>query len=278
VSEIGIDVSRYQNNIDWKKVVKDDDHVTFVFIKATQGTNYSKVSYFHENVSQASSVGLKVGAYHYYDSTLKPLDQAKYFYQEIKKEEPYLNYPLVLDLEENQLKLSKKQLTDDALTFLNFFKSKGYQILLYTGDYFLDSNLDEDRLKDYLFWVARYGKTPNNKADIHQFSDSGDIDGINGNVDMNITNLNLAFKSEKDYLVINKDLKFWQAKSLVSEYEKKGFKCQGSSIKPLGKGEQPTNDTPYQFTIFCTHSEAIQLVIELKIKGYGRTYGTEAKA
>lgn len=59
----GIDVSHWQGTINWDEVAKAG--VKFVFIKATEGTSYSKLSYFKENAPQALTAGLKVGAYHY---------------------------------------------------------------------------------------------------------------------------------------------------------------------------------------------------------------------
>jgi GH25 family lysozyme M1 (1,4-beta-N-acetylmuramidase) len=278
--ETGIDVSWHNGNIDWSQVAKDNDDVNFVFIKSSQGLGYSKTQYFYDNVPKAKAVGLHVGPYHYgtFPDIPTALAEAKYCESVISKVKDQLDFPVVLDLEENKDKVSKKQLTDAALAFMDYFKNKGYQALLYTGDYFLDSNLDEERLKDagYLFWIARYGSAPNNENSIHQYSDSGKVDGIKGLVDMDVAYLDFGVKAEKEYMVIS-TMHFWQAKALVAEYQAKGYTCQGSSVNPLGPNEKPVDDTKYKFIVKCTHSQAVRLVIELKTKGYKETYGTEVK-
>lgn len=75
--------------------------------------------------------------------------------------------------------------------------------------------------------------------------------------------------------VIIPNTAFWQARNLVKEYEGRGFKCQGVSSKVYGKNEKPADNDPYKFVLFADYENAKQLVIELKIKGYDRTYGTK---
>jgi lysozyme len=178
----GIDVSHYQGTIDWAKVKADG--VKFTFIKATQGTNYSKVDYFRNQAPKALGTGLQVGAYHYgtFSNVPEAITEARYFLSVIKDYK--LTYPLVLDLEENKDGASKKQLTDAAIAFLDVLKNAKYSAMLYTSKGFLDSQLDESRIH-YPFWIARYYKELGRKADIWQYSDKGKINGISGNVDMN---------------------------------------------------------------------------------------------
>ncbi|MCM2533269.1 hypothetical protein NDK43_13785 [Neobacillus pocheonensis] len=66
---------------------------------------------------------------------------------------------------------------------------------------------------------------------------------------------------------------FWQAKGLVSEFEKRGLACRGVNLKTYGKNEVPKANDPYQFVIDTTLDSAKQLVIELKTRGYHKTYG-----
>jgi lysozyme len=282
--EVGIDVSRFQddaNGIDWKAVKNDDDNIEFVFIKASQGIAYSKTKFFYDNVPKIRAVGLHCGPYHYgtFPNVPEAIAQAKFCESVILPVKDKLDFPIVLDLEENKAKVSRKQLTDAAIAFMDYFKNKGYQVMLYTGDAFLDSSLDEERLKaaGYLFWIARYGADPKNEHAIHQYTDKGKVDGINGAVDMNEAFLDFAAKPDKQYKVTIDNVKFYQAKALVAEYEKKGYKCQGSSRDVLKPNEKPNDSTPYIFTVFCTHSQAVKLVIELKIKGYSHAVGAEIK-
>ncbi|MET1178252.1 GH25 family lysozyme [Peribacillus simplex] len=180
----GIDVSHWQGAIRWGEVAKAD--VKFVFIKATEGTSYSKLSYFKENAPQALAAGLKVGAYHYakFATVAEAKAEAAYFLDSIRSFA--LNYPIVLDLEENKKKAKKKTLTDAAIAFLEAIEEAGYTAMLYTGKYFLENSLDESRLTNYALWIARYNSMLGRSADIWQHSDSGKISGISTKVDLNI--------------------------------------------------------------------------------------------
>lgn len=179
----GIDVSHWQGAIDWAKVKTDG--VIFAFIKATQGTSYSKEDYFRNNAPRALGSGIHVGAYHYgvFSTVQEAKAEAAYFLSVIKDFK--LTYPVVLDLEENKKGASKDQLTDAAIVFLEALENAGYFAMLYTGKSFLETQLDEARLKPYALWVARYNSFLGRSADIWQFTSSGSVNGISGNVDVN---------------------------------------------------------------------------------------------
>ncbi|QFG05433.1 endolysin [Bacillus phage 031MP002] len=186
VLENGIDVSRYQGNIDWKKVVKDNDNIKFVFIKATQGTGY-KDPKLSANIKGSEAVGLDNGLYHYatFTSKASALAEAKWFVSQAG------NYKfergLVLDLEENRGGLGKTALTDAALAFLDYINSKGHKAVLYINKNYYDNYLDMSRiLNKYEVWIARYNSFLNVEgADYWQYTDKGKVDGIAGYVDMN---------------------------------------------------------------------------------------------
>ncbi|AOH54590.1 hypothetical protein ABE28_009535 [Peribacillus muralis] len=180
----GIDVSHWQGSINWGRVAKDG--VQFVFIKATEGTKYSKLSYFKENAPEALAAGLKVGAYHYakFSTAAEARAEAAYFL--IAVSSFALNYPLVLDLEENKKAAGKHALTDAALAFLEAVEEAGHTAMLYTGKSFLENALDESRLTKYPLWIARYNSKLGRSTDIWQHSDSGNVDGIRTKVDLNI--------------------------------------------------------------------------------------------
>ncbi|MCY8141840.1 GH25 family lysozyme [Bacillus haynesii] len=179
----GIDVSHWQGNINWKKVAGDG--IKFAFIKATEGTTL-KDNKFETNISGANAAGLKTGAYHFarFGSKSEALAEAKFFLLVVKNVN--LSYPLVLDLEVNQRKVSKSVLTDAAVAFLREIEKAGYFAMIYSGKSFLENCLDESKLKPFALWVARYNNTLGRHADIWQYSSSGKVSGIAGNVDMNI--------------------------------------------------------------------------------------------
>jgi lysozyme len=178
----GIDVSHWQGDIDWPKVAADG--VKFVFIKATQGVDFIDDK-FAGNVKGAYAAGIKVGAYHYatFGSVAEANAEADHLLNIVSNFN--INYPLVLDLEEDRKKVGKKVLTDGAIAFLEKIENAGYFAMLYSGKSFLENQLDEGRLRPYAFWVARYGKTLGRDAHIWQYTSEGKVKGINGNVDMN---------------------------------------------------------------------------------------------
>jgi len=179
----GIDVSHWQGNINWKKVAGDG--IKFAFIKATEGTTL-KDKKFETNVLGANAAGIKTGAYHFarFGSKSEALAEAKFFLSVVKKVS--LSYPLVLDLEVNQRKVSKSVLTYAAVAFLREIEKAGYFAMIYSGKSFLENCLDESKLKPFTFWIARYNSKLGRYADIWQYSSSGKVSGISGNVDMNI--------------------------------------------------------------------------------------------
>ncbi|WP_285767077.1 GH25 family lysozyme [Peribacillus sp. SI8-4] len=193
----GIDVSHWQGAIQWGKVAKDG--VQFVFIKATEGTDYKKLSYFKENAPKALAAGLKVGAYHYakFSNVKEARAEAAYFLNAVCP--IALTYPLVLDLEENKKAAGKHALTDAAVAFLEAVEEAGHIAMLYTGKSFLENVLDESRLAKYPLWIARYNSILGRSTDIWQHSDSGKVDGIRTKVDLNI--------AYRDFSKINNSLK-----------------------------------------------------------------------
>jgi lysozyme len=178
----GIDVSHWQGDIDWRKVAADG--VKFAFIKATEGTTYIDAK-FLTNVSGANAAGIKTGAYHFarFGSVEEAKEEARHFLNVVSKVK--LTYPLVLDLEVDQKKVGKTKLTDAAIAFLEEIENAGYFAMLYTGKHFLENNLEEERLKTYALWIARYNRELGRHADIWQYTSEGCVNGIIGNVDMN---------------------------------------------------------------------------------------------
>lgn len=201
----GIDVSHHQGPIDWGKVKTDGVH--FTFIKATQGFNYKFVDYFRNHAPKALGFGLEVGAYHYgtFSTIPEAIVEARYFLSVIKDFK--LTYPLVLDLEENKAKVGKKQLTDAALAFLDVLKHAKYEVILYTGKSFLETQLDEKRIQCPL-WIARYGPELGRTADIWQHASDGKVNGIQGDVDLNVAYRDFG-KTHKGILHILKPIKLW---------------------------------------------------------------------
>ena len=190
-TEIGIDVSRWQEEIDFKKV--KDAGATFVMIRvgAQQGMGgeYTLDPYFKQNIENALANDLKVGVYFYSyaDSTEEAEKQADWVLKQI--EDYKLTLPVAFDWEcynnFNQMELSLFGLNEVAETFLERVEEEGYDGMLYGSKNYLDSIW---KYHDYDVWLAHY--TDETDYDSHyvmwQLCQDGQIDGINTAVDINV--------------------------------------------------------------------------------------------
>lgn len=195
----GIDVSRYQGKIDWLQVKADKRE--FVFVKATEGQTYTDPN-FVANVKGALSAGLLVGTYHFLRATSAAAAKAEAVHYAKSLEEiggaKALQLPPVMDYENNPEGISKAQINIVAKAFLlELERLTGIKPIIYTGNSFA-SNFDTG-LSDYDLWIARYSNTrvPDDQPawktwTIWQYSDSGKVPGIAGNVDLNEFNGTLA--------------------------------------------------------------------------------------
>jgi lysozyme len=184
----GIDVSRHQGDINWPKV-KTSGKVDFAFVKASEGLGYIDPQ-FRRNAAGANAVKIPVGYYHYaHPETNKALDEAWAFVDVTKGQAAQL--PYVLDLEGEAAKLSKSDLTAWALTFMREVERlTGASVMLYTGAYFARDEVGFE-LGEFPLWIAHYGTNKPlddstwDKWTVFQYTSSGSVPGIVGNVDMN---------------------------------------------------------------------------------------------
>lgn len=189
VLEKGIDVSFWQGEINWKEVKKDN--IDFAIIRASYGWSNHQTQTdqnFHQNVKEAKKNGIKVGAYHYAHATNveEALLEADFFISLISNY--HFDYPVFYDVEDHdQVNLSKKELTDLALAFLNRVKEAGYDVGLYASESWLSQKFDMERLKDYDIWLASYTPTSyyQNNYELWQYTKEGKVKGIKTNVDLN---------------------------------------------------------------------------------------------
>ena len=195
-----IDISHWQNDkgtINWSDV--KSNKVEAVIIKATQNTNYTD-PYFTKNVTNASKAGLGVGAYHFakYKTKSAAIKEANYFLSKIKGKN--LTWGAWLDLEDNPGKLSKKDLTDASIEFIKVIKKSGFKVGIYINLNYYNNFVDYARIKKEtgaFLWLARYRDKKSGAGvtcDIWQHTSTGKVDGINGNVDMNIAYTNIGKK------------------------------------------------------------------------------------
>ena len=178
----GIDVSRWQGEINWSQVAADD--VSFVML----GTRSKGAvdPFFHRNIQQASAAGIQVGVYIYSLATTPEMavEEAD-FVLNLIHDYP-VSFPVAFDMEDDvQAALSKEQLAEIANAFGERIKAAGYYPMIYANDYWLANRLDIS-LMNYPVWAARYSARPVYQNPVMwQASSTGRVNGISGNVDIN---------------------------------------------------------------------------------------------
>jgi len=184
----GIDVSKYQGNIDFSKVSADG--VKFIIIRSGYGSSTSqKDTYFDQNYSGAKAAGIPMGSYWYsYASSVAEAEKEAETCLSVINGKSF-TYPVFFDIEENsQATLGKTVCTNMALAFCKKIKAAGHKAGVYANKDFFTNYVDGDAIKTagYYRWVAHYGTTTDYSGsyDMHQYSSTGSVNGISGNVDM----------------------------------------------------------------------------------------------
>lgn len=190
-TEIGIDVSKWQKEIDFKKVKEAGASFVMVRVGSQQGVNgeYILDPYFKKNIENAIKNNLKVGGYFYsYASSNKEAKkQANWVLKQIKDYD--ISLPIAFDWEcyndFNAMELSLFGLNKIAETFLERIEQEGYKGMLYGSKNYLNAIW---KYHNHDVWLAHYTKQTDYTSDyiMWQLCQNGQIDGINGLVDIDI--------------------------------------------------------------------------------------------
>ena len=196
----GIDVSSYQGTIDWNKVKQSG--VSFTMLRALSGKmNAITVdSSFNANIAGATKNGISVGVYRYgYAMTVAEAQkEAIATVNAIKNSGYSITYPVAYDVEDSatQGTLSKNQLTDIIKAYRGVIENNGYKFMIYSSKSWFDSKIDMKEFAGEDLWVASWfsdgtpyhdhGYTGPGNVTIWQYSSTGRVPGISGNVDMNV--------------------------------------------------------------------------------------------
>ncbi len=199
---VGVDVSSHQKEIDWNRVAAAG--VDFAMIRAgfrgyTAGT-INKDQYFQYNIEHALEAGLDVGVY-FFSQAITPEEAQEEALQLLSWIRDYkITYPVVFDWERISEEDSRtadeeivngKVVTACAQTFCQLVAKEGYTPMTYGSPRKLSTTLDLAQLQDYPFWLAHYTKdwAPSSfqyKYHMWQYSSSGQVDGIQTRVDLDI--------------------------------------------------------------------------------------------
>ena len=195
----GIDISHHQGDIDFDSL---KGNIDFAMVRTSYGSFYEDKKY-KQNIKGLERINVPYGFYHfsYATSVESAKKEAEGFINIIKKYNP--TYPIVIDIEwsnrtENVRADTLISITD---TICSMIEKAGYYAMIYANLDYFNNKLNDSRLDKYDKWLAEWKSNPTYKKSfgIWQYSSKGQMPGINGNVDLNI--------SYKDYPSIIKGKK-----------------------------------------------------------------------
>lgn len=219
----GIDVSSYQGTIDWNKVKSDG--IKFAILKIIR-KDLTSDKQFENNWKGCEKAGVEIkGVYNYSYATT--VEKAK---EDAKKVLEILNgrqTTVWLDVEDDCQKNLGKLLVEIIKAYAKVIKDAGLEFGVYTGQSFYNCYLKQYENFDYPMWIARYG-TNNGTAQesyepkaknvlIWQYTSKGSVNGISGNVDMNLW-LDDVEAVETESKASSKILE-WQKAALLDGFE-----------------------------------------------------------
>ncbi len=187
----GIDVSKYQEKIEWEEVKAMEVKkvkLGFAFIKATQGPQ-NEDPQFDRNWKKAKQAGMLRGAYHFFTPSADGKKQAENFISSVDLEPgdlpPVLDIELLNGIHPAQLKKELKEWL--TITEAHY----GVKPIIYTNADFYTRHLGSE-FDNYPLWVAHYYEMhqPRIQRDwiFWQHSDEGQVNGISSRVDFNVFN------------------------------------------------------------------------------------------
>ena len=196
----GIDVSKWQGNIDWQKVKAAG--IEFAMLRGGFGKTTTQIdSKFEQNYRNAKAVGMPIGVYHYsYAKSVEDAKKEAQFCLSYLKGKQF-EYPIAFDIEDSsQANLGKSTLTAITKAFCEEVEKAGYYVCIYANLDWLKNKLDMTALSDYDVWVAQWASkcTYGGAYGMWQYSDKGKVNGITGNVDMDE-----AYKNYPNIMKVN---------------------------------------------------------------------------
>lgn len=196
-SKFGIDVSSYCGDINWQKV--KDYGIEFAMIRIG-GRGYGDTGNIYldqnaiTNIQNAHNCGIDVGVYFFSQAitTQEAVEEAKFVIENLDGID--LQLPVAYDFEfidEDTARtdnITGAQMTEFAIAFCDTIENAGYKSMIYGESNDFYSQYDLSQLNNSTLWYAEYSAVPNFYYDfkIWQYSKEGQINGIEGNVDLNI--------------------------------------------------------------------------------------------
>lgn len=191
---MGIDVSKWNGNIDWNAVKSSG--VSYVIIRcgyrgSTTGALIEDPK-FKANIKGATAAGLKVGIYFFTQAVneVEAVEEASMTVSLIKNYS--ISYPVFLDVEASGGRadgLDRNTRTKVIKAYCETIRNSGYTAGVYANKTWLNSYMNAGELNSYKIWLAQYNTTPTygGKYDLWQYTSKGQVKGISGYTDLNLS-------------------------------------------------------------------------------------------
>ena len=191
---VGIDVSKWNGSIDWNAVKNSGVSYAIIRCGYRGSTNGSLVEdpKFRANIKGATGAGLKVGVY-FFSQAVNQVEAVEEASMVLGLIDDYnLSYPVFLDVEPSGGrgdKIDKDTRTAVCKAFCETIQNAGYKAGVYSNKTWLEGKINVSALSKYKIWLAQYAAKPTytGRYDIWQYTATGHVNGISGNVDMNIS-------------------------------------------------------------------------------------------
>ena len=182
-----IDVSRYQGTIDWSRLAGKIGGAMLKTVSTNKSFGGLYIDpQFERNYAECRRLGIPVGAYYYTYAQDDAAARAELDKLHQALEGKTFTLPIAVDVEDNKLKpLSADALTGLVIRAADTIESWGLYAMVYTYTYYSQTELSMDRLAAYDLWIADYrASRPARKHGMWQYTSTGQLDGIAGNVDI----------------------------------------------------------------------------------------------
>ena len=202
----GIDVSEFNKEINWNYVKASGVDFAMIRIgyRGYRTGGFAEDTYFKKNIQGAKKAGVKVGIYFFTQAVneQEAIEEANWTINKIKEAgyDKQIEYPISIDTESSGGNppgradgLDVQTRTKVCKAFCETIKSYGYKPMIYASKNWFNNNLNMAELNQYNIWLAHYTGSEQNKSDytghyeMWQYTSTGQILGIEGNVDMNLS-------------------------------------------------------------------------------------------
>ena len=196
-ARLGIDVSKFQGDIDWNKVKSDGVEYAYMRLgyRGYEEGGLFLDSKYEDNIEGCNNAGLDCGVYFFTEALTEKeaVEEAEYVLENIA--DYHVELPIVIDVETsaNPAKsrtkdMTSEQRTKNVIAFCERIKEAGYEPMIYGNLKSMMIMLDFPEFEEYDKWFAYY-RSPIRfpyKIKMWQYTSGGQVNGVGGDVDMNL--------------------------------------------------------------------------------------------